>query len=146
MAEMVDVSGKKDVKRRAVAKGEIVLKQATLTAIKAGRIAKGDALAAAEVAALQAIKKVWEVLPHTHQIPITSAGVNLAVGDGFVSATVAVEATYKTGVEMEALYGVSVALLTVWDMVKSLEKDEGGQYPTTKIRDIRIVSKVKGDG
>jgi cyclic pyranopterin phosphate synthase len=143
---MVDVGGKKDVKRKAVATGEIVLKPATLTAIRAGRIAKGDALAAAEVAALQAIKKVWEVLPHTHQIPITSAGVNLKVGDGVVSATVTVEATYKTGVEMEALYGVSVALLTVWDMVKSLEKDEAGQYPGTKIRDIRIVSKVKGDG
>lgn len=146
MARMVDVGGKKDVKRKAVATGEIVLKPATLTAIRAGRIAKGDALAAAEVAALQAIKKVWEVLPHTHQIPITSAGVNLKVGDGVVSATVTVEATYKTGVEMEALYGVSVALLTVWDMVKSLEKDEAGQYPGTKIRDIRIVSKVKGDG
>jgi cyclic pyranopterin phosphate synthase len=146
MARMVDVGGKKDVKRKAVATGEIVLKPATLTAIKAGRIAKGDALAAAEVAALQAIKKVWEVLPHTHQIPITSAGVNLKVGDGVVSATVTVEATYKTGVEMEALYGVSVALLTVWDMVKSLEKDEAGQYPGTKIRDIRLVSKVKGDG
>jgi cyclic pyranopterin phosphate synthase len=146
MARMVDVGGKKDVKRKAVATGEIALKPATLTAIKAGRIAKGDALAAAEVAALQAIKKVWEVLPHTHQIPITSAGVNLKVGEGVVSATVTVEATYKTGVEMEALYGVSVALLTVWDMVKSLEKDESGQYPDTKIRDVRIVSKVKGDG
>ena len=146
MARMVDVGGKKDVKRKAVATGEIVLKPATLTAIKAGRIAKGDTLAAAEVAALQVIKKVWEVLPHTHQIPITSAGVNLKVGDGVVSATVTVEATYKTGVEMEALYGVSVALLTVWDMAKSLEKDEDGQYPGTKIRDIRIVSKVKGDG
>jgi len=143
---MVDIGGKKDVKRKAVATGEIVLKPATLTAIKAGRIAKGDALVAAEVAALQAIKKVWEVLPHTHQIPITSAGVNLKVGDGVVSATVTVEATYKTGVEMEALYGVSVALLTVWDMVKSLEKDENGQYPGTKIREIRLVSKVKGDG
>ena len=146
MARMVDIGGKKDVKRKAVATGEIVLKPATLTAIKAGRIAKGDALVAAEVAALQAIKKVWEVLPHTHQIPITSAGVNLKVGDGVVSATVTVEATYKTGVEMEALYGVSVALLTVWDMVKSLEKDENGQYPGTKIREIRLVSKVKGDG
>ncbi len=143
---MVDVGEKKDVKRKAVATGEIILKPATLTAIKAGQVVKGDALAAAEVAALQAIKKVWEVLPLTHQIPITSAGVNLKVGDGVVSATVTVEATYKTGVEMEALYGVSVALLTVWDMVKSLEKDEGGQYPGTKIRDIRVVSKVKGDG
>jgi cyclic pyranopterin phosphate synthase len=109
-------------------------------------LAKGNILAAAEVAALQAIKKVWEVLPHTHQIPITSAGVNLKVGSGSVSATVAVEATYKTGVEMEALYGVSVALLTVWDMVKPLEKDEGGQYPTTRIGNIRVVSKVKGNG
>lgn len=146
MAQMVDVGDKKDVRRRAIATGEIALRPATLTAIKAGRVAKGDTLVASEVAALQAIKKVWEVLPHTHQIPITSARVNLKVGDGFVSATVTVEATYKTGVEMEALYGVSVALLTVWDMVKSLEKDENGQYPGTKIREIRLLSKVKGDG
>ncbi len=146
MTRMVNVGKKKDVRRKAVAEGEIVLKQTTLTRIKAGRLAKGNVLAAAEVAALQAIKKVWEVLPHTHPIPITSAGVNLKVGRGSVSATVSVEATYKTGVEMEALYGVCVALLTVWDMVKSYEKDEHGQYPDTNIRNVRVVSKVKSDG
>ena len=87
MTRMVNVSKKRDVRRKSVAKGEIILKQTTLTRIKAGRLAKGNVLAAAEVAALQAIKKVWEVLPHTHPIPITSAGVNLKVGPGSVSAT-----------------------------------------------------------
>jgi len=146
LARMVDVGGKKDVRRRAVASGEIVLKSATLRAIAAGKLPKGDALGAAEVAALQAIKRTWEVLPHCHQIPITSASVKLELGRGRVTARVEVEATYKTGVEMEALYGVSVALLTVWDMVKSLEKDEGGQYPITRIKNVRVVSKVKGNG
>jgi len=146
MARMVDVGGKQDIKRRAVATGEIVLRRATLKAIMVGNLEKGDALGTAEVAALQAVKKVWEVLPHAHPIPITAAKVDLKVGKSSVRATVAVEATYKTGVEMEVLYGVLVALLTVWDMVKPLEKDEGGQYPLTKIRDVHVMSKVKGDG
>ena len=143
---MVDVGGKKDVRRRAIATGEIVMRRATVKAIMAGRLPKGDALAAAEVAALQAVKRVWEVLPHAHPILITAANVDMKAGKSSVRATVAVEATYKTGVEMEALYGVLVALLTVWDMVKSLEKDKGGQYPTTNIRGVHVVTKVKGDG
>ena len=71
--------------------------------------------------------------------------VAIAVGvSGWVVVTTAVEATYKTGVEMEALYGVTVALLTIWDMAKSLEKDPKGQYPTARIEDIRVIEKTKG--
>jgi len=146
LARMVDVGGKKDVRRRAVATGEIMLRSATLRAIAAGKLPKGDALGAAEVAALQAIKRTWEVLPHCHQIPITSASVKLELGRGRVTARVEVEATYKTGVEMEALYGVSVALLTVWDVVKSLEKDWKGGYPATAIENVRVIMKVKNHG
>ncbi len=137
MAKMVDIGSKPDVRRRAMASGRIRLKPATVRAIRARRVEKGDPIAAAEIAALQAMKAVWQVLPHTHPIPITAASVTFDVRNDRVVATTAVEATYKTGVEMEALYGVAVALLTVWDMVKSLEKDRGGQYPTARIEDVR---------
>ncbi len=144
MAKMVDVGGKELVKRKAVASGELILRPRTLSTIKSGRVQKGDVLRVAEIAALQAVKNTSNVLPHCHQIPITSASVDLKVGARSVVAVVRVEATYKTGVEMEAIYGVTVALSTVWDMVKSLEKDGKGQYPTTMMMNIKVLSKVKG--
>jgi len=146
MARMVDISEKPEVPRRAVATGDLLLRPATLRAVRAGRVEKGDPVRTAEVAALQAVKRVWEALPHCHPVPITSASAGFAVKRDRVTATVEVSATYKTGVEMEALYGVTVALLTVWDMVKSLEKDVAGQYPATRIQGVRVVSKRKGRG
>ena len=146
MAKMVDISKKPDVPRRAVASGEILLRPATIRAIRAGRVEKGDPIRTAEVAALQAMKRVWEVLPHTHPIPITGAAAEFAVKRDRVVVTCEVSATYKTGVEMEALYGVAVALLTIWDMVKSLEKDADGQYPSKRIANVRVVAKEKGAG
>src|SRR5437870_13373063 len=143
MAKMVDIGEKPDVYRRAEASGVIRLKPATVRAIRADRIEKGDALAAAEIAALQAMKAVWQVLPHTHPVPITSASVTFDIRADRVLATTTVEATYKTGVEMEALYGVTVALLTIWDMVKALEKDPRGQYPSATIESVRVVAKEK---
>ena len=143
MIKMIDVGDKQNVKRVAIAVGEIRLKKTTLAAIKSRKILKGDVLVTAEVAALQAIKKTWEILPHCHHIPITAAAVQSKQRRGSIKVTVTVEAIYKTGVEMEALHGVSVALLTIWDMVKSLEKDKKGQYPTTEIGDIRIETKVR---
>lgn len=144
MAKMVDIGGKPDVRRRAVATGLIRLKTATIRSIRARHVEKGDPLPTAEVAALQAMKAVWQVLPHTHPIPITSASVTFNVRADRIVVTTTVEAVYKTGVEMEALYGVAVALLTIWDMVKSLEKDSKGQYPTAAIDAVRVVSKEKG--
>jgi len=144
MAKMVDIGGKPDVRRRAVAAGSIRLKPSTIQAIRRGRVEKGDALATAEVAALHAMKTVWQVLPHCHPIPITAASVAFDVRADRVVGTTTIEATYKTGVEMEALYGVAVALLTVWDMVKSLEKDSKGQYPSARIEDVHVVTKEKG--
>ena len=143
MAKMVDIGRKPDVHRRAVASGAIRLRPATIRAIRARRVEKGDPIAAAEIAALQAVKAVWQVLPHTHPIPITAASVTFDVRANRIVVTTDVEATYKTGVEMEALYSVAVALLTIWDMVKSLEKDRDGQYPTARIEDVRVVSKEK---
>ena len=143
MAKIVDIGGKPDVKRHAVATGTIRLRPATIRAIRARHVEKGDVLASAEVAALHAMKTVWQVLPHCHPIPITSAEVAFDVRADRIVATTQVEATYKTGVEMEALYGATVALLTVWDMVKALEKDPKGQYPSARIEDIRVVRKTK---
>ena len=144
MARMVDIHAKPDVPRRAVAEGTIRLRAATIAAVRARRVEKGDPIAAAEVAGLQAIKSTWQTLPHCHPIPLTSAAVEFAIGKDRVVCTTTVEATYKTGVEMEALYGVCVALLTIWDMVKSLEKDAQGQYPSARIGGVRVVSKAKG--
>jgi cyclic pyranopterin phosphate synthase len=126
-----------------VASGAVRLRASTIRAVRAGRIEKGDPLAAAEVAALQAMKTVWQVLPHTHPVPITFAGVAFDLRADRIVATTTVEATYKTGVEMEALYGATVALLTIWDMVKALEKDSKGQYPSTRLEALRVVAKEK---
>lgn len=144
MAKMVDIRGKPDVPRRAVARGSIRLRPTTIRALRKGRLPKGDPIAAAEIAGLQAVKSTWQTLPHCHPIPLTSASVEFDVQADRIVCTATVEATYKTGVEMEALYGVSVALLTVWDMVKSLEKDARGQYPRARIDDVRVVLKEKG--
>ena len=141
---MVDISKKPDVPRRAIATGEILLRPATIHAIRGGKVEKGDPIHTAEVAALQAVKRVWEALPHTHPIPITGASADFILKRDRVVATCEASATYKTGVEMEALYGVAVALLTIWDMVKSLEKDAEGQYPSTRIANVRVVAKEKG--
>lgn len=140
---MVDIGRKPDVRRRAVAEGSIWLKGSTIQAIRRGRLEKGDAIATAEVAALHAIKTVWQVLPHCHPIPITAADVTFDLEKDRISVRITVETTYKTGVEMEALYGASVALLTIWDMAKSLEKDPKGGYPNTRIDDVRVVEKTK---
>ncbi len=143
MAKMVDIGRKPDVHRRAVASGTVRLKASTIRAVRIGRVEKGDPLAAAEVAALHAMKTVWQILPHTHPVPITFASATFDVRADRIVATTTVEATYKTGVEMEALYGATVALLTIWDMVKALEKDATGQYPSSRIEAVRVVSKEK---
>ncbi len=143
MARIIDIGRKPDLRRRAVASGTIRLRPATVAAIRAGKVEKGDPIASAEVAGLHAMKAVWQVLPHCHPVPITSASVSFDVRRDRVVCTTAVEATYKTGVEMEALYGCSVALLTVWDMVKALEKDDAGQYPTARVERLRVLRKEK---
>jgi len=141
---VIDISSKEDVPRRAVASGELVLQRTTLAAIRGGEIEKGDVLASARVAALLAAKKVWEALPYCHPIPITAADATFELREDRLEASVEVAATYKTGVEMEALYACAVALLTAWDMVKKHEKDEAGQYPRARIENLRVVTKEKG--
>ena len=143
-AQMVDISGKGDVIREATAAGKIFLRPETLKAIRGGNVVKGNVLATARVAATLAVKNTAGIIPMCHPIPISSIVVDFSDGDGFIEATVIVKLTGKTGVEMEALTGVSVALLTIWDMVKSAEKDKDGQYPVTRITEIRVVEKKKG--
>ncbi len=143
-AQMVDISGKGDVTREATAAGKIYLRPETLAAIREGKVVKGNVLATARVAATMAVKNTANMIPMCHPIPISSVSVDFSEGEGYIGASVTVKMTGKTGVEMEALTGVSVALLTVWDMVKSAEKDSAGQYPVTAITDIRVLEKKKG--
>ena len=107
-------------------------------------MAKGDVLEASMVAAIQAVKETPRAIPHCHIIPIESCSVVWDWDGNSLRCTVSVSAHWKTGVEMEALCGVSTGLLCAWDMVKSLEKDEQGQYPSTQIREIQVLQKRKG--
>lgn len=142
-ARMVDISSKDESIRRAVASGYISLKPGTIEAIRSRKIEKGNVLATARIAAVQAVKRTWDTIPMSHQIPITHVDVDFEISGDRVNTTVEVRSVGRTGVEMEALHGVSVALLTIWDMVKSSEKDETGNYPETLISGIRVKEKVK---
>jgi cyclic pyranopterin phosphate synthase len=142
---MIDVGDKKVVPRRATAEGEIVLKRETIEEIRQGTVKKGDVLTVARTAGINAVKQTSSLIPMCHPIPLTFAGVDFDVQDEKIVCRCEVRADYKTGVEMEALVGASLALLTVWDMVKYLEKDEGGQYPLTRITNIVVTSKEKGE-
>jgi cyclic pyranopterin phosphate synthase len=142
-ARMVDISDKRDVARRAVAVGEIKLKPETIEAITKKQIVKGEVLETARIAAIMAVKHTSSVIPMCHQIPITSIDVQFEINIDDIRATVEVKSVGKTGVEMDALNGVSVALLTIWDMVKSEEKDETGNYPFTEIKNISVLEKSK---
>ncbi|KAB2945506.1 MAG: GTP cyclohydrolase subunit MoaC [Candidatus Methanoperedens nitroreducens] len=142
-AKMVDISEKHDIFRYATATGEIQLRPETIAAIKNMEIQKGAVLETARIASVIAIKNTSSVIPMCHQIPITGIDVQFDLGMGKVKVTVEVKSIGKTGVEMEALHGVSVALLTIWDMVKSVEKDETGNYPSTRIKNILVLEKIK---
>jgi cyclic pyranopterin phosphate synthase len=142
---MVDITGKPDVNREAVAKGRIQLRKETVAAIREGTVVKGNVLATAQVAGTMAVKQTWAVIPMCHPVPVGSVTVSFTVRDESIEAECRVRTYGKTGIEMEALTGVSVALLTIWDMVKSAEKDEAGQYPVTRIEDVHVVEKRKGE-
>jgi cyclic pyranopterin phosphate synthase len=140
---MVDISEKINVVRRATATGIIELRKETIEAIKGDKIEKGDVLENARIAAILGIKKTPEIIPMCHQIEISSAKVDFTVGENEIGVTVKVKSVGKTGVEMDAIVGASIALITIWDMVKSREKDEKGNYPNTTIGEIKVIEKVK---
>lgn len=143
MARMVDIGEKPQVDRRAKASGFIALKPGTVEKIKTGEVPKGNVLSVAKTAGIMAVKRTPGTVPLTHPIPITGVDINFDLEEEGVQAEVQVKSRGQTGVEMEALTGVTTALLTIWDMVKGFEKDEEGQYPTAKITDIRVIEKVK---
>ena len=141
---MVDVSGKDEIYREATAAGIINLKAETVDLIKTSKIAKGDPLYTAKIAAILAAKKTSTLIPLCHPLPLSSVKVDVKVLDATtVEASATVKAKAQTGVEMEALAAVSMALLTVWDMTKQYEKDAAGQYPSTSIQNIHVVHKFK---
>lgn len=142
---MIDISDKPVVHRRAEATGTIFLSPKTIEEIKAGRIKKGDPLPPAELSAMNAAKQTYLLIPHCHQIPLDTVSVSFQISERSIEARCLVKAQARTGVEMEALVGVSIALNTLWDMVKYLEKDEQGQYPGTRMTDIRVLKKEKDE-
>lgn len=144
MARQRSVGSKPIVERVAVAEGRLAVAPSTARAIRAGRVEKGDPIAAGELAGLLAMKRVPELIPHCHAVHLTGGRVEIAVGARGVRVRTVAEAVDRTGVEMEALVGATVALLTVWDMVKYLEKDGRGLYPRTSLGPVRIRTKRKG--
>ena len=141
---MVEVSPKPEIYREATAKGTIRLKPATVDLIKEGKTAKGDPLLTAKISGILAAKKTSELIPLCHQLPLKSVDVEAhIIGNSAIDVVATIKTRAQTGVEMEALTAVSTALLTVWDMTKQYEKDAEGQYPTTMIENIHVVSKVK---
>lgn len=140
---MVEVGDKPVIKRTALARGKIKLQTGTIELIEKGELKKGNVLTTAQIAAIQAVKNTPQMIPLCHPIPIGGVEVEFEVNTESIEVTVQVSSTGKTGVEMEAITGVSVGLLTIWDMVKSVEKDENGQYPSTAITDIEVIRKEK---
>jgi len=140
-----DISGKPVLFREATAWGRIRLKPETVDLVREGRLGKGDALAISKTMAVLAAKKTPDMLALCHPLRIERTEVEMKLNEDSIEVTVTVSAHEKTGVEMEALTAVSVALLNIWDVTKAYEKDEGGQYPSTRIEDIRVLKKVKRD-
>jgi cyclic pyranopterin monophosphate synthase len=121
-ARMVDVSTKPDTLRQAVAEGRISMAPEALAAIRDGTTKKGDVIAVARVAGIMAAKKTSDLIPLCHPIVLSSVTVNFTVEDSAIRATATTRTIGPTGVEMEALTAVSVALLTLYDMVKALDR------------------------
>jgi cyclic pyranopterin phosphate synthase len=138
-ARMVDVSEKSETDRRAVARGEVLMKTETLELIRGGQVQKGDVLGTAQLAGVMAAKRTAELIPLCHPLNLTQVDVELALDEQLpgVQITATVRTTGRTGVEMEALTAVSVAALTVYDMAKSAEK-------TMRIGNIRLLEKHGG--
>jgi cyclic pyranopterin phosphate synthase len=121
-ARMVDVGAKPETHRVAIAAGRIAMSSAALDAVRDGTAAKGDVLAAARIAGIMAAKKTGELIPLCHPLSLDAVTVDFALEDGGIAATATASLTGRTGVEMEAMTAVSIALLTIYDMVKAVDK------------------------
>ncbi len=136
-ARMVDVGAKTATRRQAVAAGRIRMSQAALRAIREGTLPKGDVLAAARIAGIMAAKKTGELIPLCHPIGLDSVAIDCVVEADAVHVQATAALTAKTGVEMEALTAVSLALLTIYDMAKAVDK-------AMVIEEVRLLSKSGG--
>ena len=134
---MVDVGGKPVTEREAIARGSIRMSRAALKIVRSGKVKKGDPLQAARVAGIMAAKQTAALIPLCHQLPLTSVNVDLTPTARGYDIEARVRTTAQTGVEMEALTAVSVAALTVYDMIKAVDK-------TMIIGEIRLVEKRGG--
>lgn len=137
--KMVDVTQKKDTQRTAVAKGTVYMQPETLERILKGTLKKGDVLSVAQTAGIMAVKKTWEAIPMCHNIPISGVEMDMIPDTESSAIHISVKAvTYgKTGIEMEALHGVAVAALTIYDMCKAIDRG-------MRITDVRLVEKTGG--
>ena len=141
---MVDITGKPEVYREATATGIIKLRPETVGLIKQNKIEKGNPIEIAKIAGILAAKNTCNLIPLCHPLPLTNVKVEIQIEDKeTLRVTTTVKTHAQTGVEMEALVGTAIALLTIWDMVKMYEKNEFGQYPYTVIEGIRVVKKLK---
>jgi cyclic pyranopterin phosphate synthase len=136
-ARMVDVSGKDVTARTATASGRVLVSAEVVSLLRGAGVPKGDTLAVARLAGIMGAKQTPSLIPLCHPLALSAVSVDLVVGDGSVDITASVRTTDRTGVEMEALTAVSVAALTVVDMVKAVDK-------RTVITDIRVESKTGG--
>lgn len=136
-AQMVDVGGKAETVREAVAAGRITMSAEAARGIADSAVAKGDVLAVARVAGIMAAKRTSELIPLCHPLPLSKVSLDLELDADGVTATATAATTGRTGVEMEALTAVSVALLTIYDMAKAIDK-------AMVIGDVRLVSKRGG--
>jgi cyclic pyranopterin monophosphate synthase len=134
--QMVDVSGKPLVARKAVATGKIRLRRETLDLISNDQIAKGNVFATARVAGIQAAKQTAQLIPLCHTLPLGEARIEIVTSNEGAEVKCTAQTVAQTGVEMEALTGVTIALLTIYDMCKGVDKK-------MEISDVRLIKKTK---
>lgn len=138
-ARMVDVGGKAETERVAVAEGDLVMSPATLNALREGRTPKGDPLLVAQIAGIQAAKRTSDLIPLCHTLPLTSVELELDTDESLpgIRARATARVVARTGVEMEALTAVAVALLAAYDMLKAVDRG-------MELRNVRLVRKEGG--
>ncbi len=136
-ARMVDVGGKATTRRTAVASGRIAMSQAALDAIREGGVAKGDVLAVARIAGIMAAKRTGDLIPLCHPLALDRVTIDFAFETGALRATATASVAARTGVEMEAMTATSIALLTIYDMAKAIDK-------AMVIETVRLIAKDGG--
>lgn len=135
-AQMVDVSAKPMSARTAVAAGKIRLRPETVELVRKNKVAKGDVIATARIAGIQAAKETPRLIPLCHTLPLSEVRIDIVVSEDSAEVTCTARTVAQTGVEMEALTGVSVALLTIYDMCKAVDKE-------MQISEVRLLEKTK---